>query len=217
MSSNIPHTAMVLAAGLGTRMRPLTDTCPKPLIEVGGKRLMDRMIDPLIEAGVQRIVVNVHWLADQVEDHVSGIKGVDLIVSDERGEVLETGGPSSWSIQMRSGVRVIRDLSSIWPAHLTQRRWTRSSFSRIRSAAWDMGAPETFSVPRMAASSDAAKTRLPHGPMREYASSNRKHSQASPWSASRLLGEFGGRLSNPDGCMVCHWMISGCMWAIRTP
>ena len=92
MSSNVPHTAMVLAAGLGTRMRPLTDTCPKPLIEVGGKRLMDRMIDPLIEAGVQRIVVNVHWLADQVEAHVAGLKGVDLIVSDERGEVLETGG-----------------------------------------------------------------------------------------------------------------------------
>ncbi|WP_339680627.1 nucleotidyltransferase family protein [uncultured Hyphomonas sp.] len=92
MSSNVPHTAMVLAAGLGTRMRPLTDTCPKPLIEVGGKRLMDRMIEPLIEAGVQRIVVNVHWLADQVEAHVAGLKGVDLIVSDERGEVLETGG-----------------------------------------------------------------------------------------------------------------------------
>ena len=71
MPSNIPHTAMVLAAGLGTRMRPLTDTCPKPLIKVGGKRLMDRMIGPLIEAGVQRIIVNVHWLADQVETHVN--------------------------------------------------------------------------------------------------------------------------------------------------
>ncbi|HBF91301.1 MAG TPA: mannose-1-phosphate guanylyltransferase, partial [Hyphomonas atlantica] len=92
MPIEVPHTAMVLAAGLGTRMRPLTDTCPKPLIEVSGKRLMDRMIEPLIAAGVKRIVVNVHWLADQVENHVSGIEGADVIVSDERGEVLETGG-----------------------------------------------------------------------------------------------------------------------------
>ena len=75
MAHDIPHTAMVLAAGLGTRMRPLTETCPKPLIEVGGKRLMDRMIDPLIEAGVKRIVVNVHWLADQVEAHMAGVQG----------------------------------------------------------------------------------------------------------------------------------------------
>lgn len=92
MAHDIPHTAMVLAAGLGTRMRPLTETCPKPLIEVGGKRLMDRMIDPLIEAGVKRIVVNVHWLADQVEAHMAGVQGAEVIVSDERGEVLETGG-----------------------------------------------------------------------------------------------------------------------------
>lgn len=92
MTPNVPHTAMVLAAGLGTRMRPLTDTCPKPLIEVAGKRLMDRMVEPLIAAGVKRIVVNVHWMADQVEAHVAGLTGVDVIVSDERGEVLETGG-----------------------------------------------------------------------------------------------------------------------------
>lgn len=92
MSVPVPHTAMVLAAGLGTRMRPLTNETPKPLLKVRGKALMDWLIHPLAEAGVKRIVVNVHYLADQIEAHVASIKGLDVIVSDERGEVLETGG-----------------------------------------------------------------------------------------------------------------------------
>lgn len=92
MSLAVPHTAMVLAAGLGTRMRPLTDTVPKPLIRVRGKALMDWLIDPLIEAGVRRLIVNVHYLADQIEAHVAGRSGVEVVISDERGEVLETGG-----------------------------------------------------------------------------------------------------------------------------
>lgn len=92
MSVPVPHTAMVLAAGLGTRMRPLTDATPKPLLKVRGKALIDRMLDPLAEAGVRRIVVNVHYLADQVEAHVKARTDVEVIISDERGKVLETGG-----------------------------------------------------------------------------------------------------------------------------
>lgn len=92
MSVAVPHTAMVLAAGLGTRMRPLTDATPKPLLKVRGKALIDRLLDPLMEAGVKRIIVNVHYLADQVETHLASRSGVDVIISDERGEVLETGG-----------------------------------------------------------------------------------------------------------------------------
>lgn len=92
MSRPVPHTAMVLAAGLGTRMRPLTDGTPKPLLKVRGKALIDRLLDPLVEAGVKRIVVNVHYLADQVEAHVKARADVEVIISDERGEVLETGG-----------------------------------------------------------------------------------------------------------------------------
>lgn len=92
MSIPVPHTAMVLAAGLGTRMRPLTDTCPKPLIEVCGKSLIDRMLDPLAAAGVQRVVVNVHWLADMVERHVGARQDMEVLFSDERDQVLETGG-----------------------------------------------------------------------------------------------------------------------------
>ena len=91
----LPHTAMILAAGLGTRMRPLTETTAKPLIEVAGKPLMDRQIEPLIEAGVKRLVVNAHWCADAVEAHARGYGGVEVIFSDERAEVLETGGAIS--------------------------------------------------------------------------------------------------------------------------
>lgn len=92
MTIPIPHTAMVLAAGLGTRMRPLTDERPKPLIEVAGRTLMDRMLDPLAKAGVRRIVVNVHWFADMIERHLDGRKDFEVLISDEREQVLETGG-----------------------------------------------------------------------------------------------------------------------------
>jgi MurNAc alpha-1-phosphate uridylyltransferase len=92
MSIPVPHTAMVLAAGLGTRMRPLTDDTPKPLLKVCGKALIDRLLDPLAAAGVKRIVVNVHYLAGQVEAHVCARKDFDVVISDERSEVLETGG-----------------------------------------------------------------------------------------------------------------------------
>ncbi|MEQ8558263.1 MAG: nucleotidyltransferase family protein [Henriciella sp.] len=90
--ASVPDTAMILAAGLGTRMRPLTDKTAKPLIEVAGKRLMDWQVTPLIEAGVKRLVVNTHWCADQVEAHARAYDGVEVLFSDERDAVLETGG-----------------------------------------------------------------------------------------------------------------------------
>lgn len=89
---NMPHTAMVLAAGLGTRMRPLTDKTPKPLIRVSGKALMDYALDRFADAGVERAVVNVHYLADQVEAHVKARTSPEVIISDERDLLLETGG-----------------------------------------------------------------------------------------------------------------------------
>ena len=89
---SVPHTALVLAAGLGTRMRPLTNDTAKPLLKVAGKRLMDWQLGPLIEAGVKRIVVNTHWCADQVEAHARGLGGVEIVFSDESGQLLETGG-----------------------------------------------------------------------------------------------------------------------------
>jgi MurNAc alpha-1-phosphate uridylyltransferase len=83
---------MVMAAGLGRRMRPLTDTRPKALVEVCGKPLIDYVIDPLIAAGVQRVVVNVHAHADQLEAHVARRKDAEFLISDECARLLETGG-----------------------------------------------------------------------------------------------------------------------------
>ena len=86
-------TAMVLAAGLGKRMRPLTATRPKPLVVVAGKPLLDHALDRLKAAGVKRAVVNVHYLADALEAHLKRrVQGIDIIVSDEREKLLETGG-----------------------------------------------------------------------------------------------------------------------------
>jgi len=87
-----PRTAMVLAAGLGTRMRPLTDDRPKALVEVGGRALIDHVLDRLAEAGVERAVVNVHWFADRLEAHLAGRTRPAIAFSDERAELLETGG-----------------------------------------------------------------------------------------------------------------------------
>ena len=89
---SIPHTAMVLAAGLGTRMRPLTDTRPKPLIAVAGKALLDHVLDRLADAGVERAVVNVHYLAEQIIAHTAGRPKPRVAISDERGRLLGTGG-----------------------------------------------------------------------------------------------------------------------------
>jgi MurNAc alpha-1-phosphate uridylyltransferase len=87
-----PRTAMVLAAGLGERMRPLTDNMPKPLVEVAGKALIDHVLDRLAEAGVERAVVNVHYRAEQLEQHLKARKRPKIVLSDERGLLLGTGG-----------------------------------------------------------------------------------------------------------------------------
>ena len=88
-----PRTAMVMAAGLGTRMRPLTATRPKPLVEVAGKALIDHVLDRLRSAGVEQVVVNVHYLADALEAHLAGrADGLGITISDERTLLLETGG-----------------------------------------------------------------------------------------------------------------------------
>src|SRR2546423_13158760 len=84
--------AMVLAAGFGTRMRPLTDTLPKPLVRVGGKALIDHVLDRLADAGVIRAVVNVHHMADAIEAHLKSRTRPEIVISDERGELLDTGG-----------------------------------------------------------------------------------------------------------------------------
>jgi N-acetyl-alpha-D-muramate 1-phosphate uridylyltransferase len=88
----MPKSAVVLAAGLGTRMRPYNGHIPKPLVAVGGKSLIDYGLDRLSDAGVERAVVNVHHLADAVERHLAPRRKPRIVISDERAELLGTGG-----------------------------------------------------------------------------------------------------------------------------
>ena len=93
--TDAPRTALVLAAGLGRRMRPLTETLPKPLLPLGGRTLLDHALDRLAEAAVERVVVNAHWHADQIEAHLAartaaGLKPATLVRTE--ATLLETGG-----------------------------------------------------------------------------------------------------------------------------
>ena len=92
MSELVSDTAMVLAAGLGKRMRPLTAARPKPMVRVAGKPLIDHALDRIAEAGIAKAVVNVHYLADALEAHVIARSAPVVTVSDERQMLLETGG-----------------------------------------------------------------------------------------------------------------------------
>jgi MurNAc alpha-1-phosphate uridylyltransferase len=92
MINAVPKSAMVLAAGMGTRMRPLTDSMPKPLVQVAGKALLDHGLDRLSEAGVERAVVNVHHFAEQMISHLASRTRPQIAISDERGLLLDTGG-----------------------------------------------------------------------------------------------------------------------------
>lgn len=128
--SAVPTTAMVLAAGLGKRMRPLTATRPKPLVEVAGRTLLDRALDHLAAAGVARAVVNVHYFAEQVEAHVAARSDVEVIVSDERGQLLETGGGVTKALPLiDSDPFYVVNSDNLWvdgsinTLHLLAQRW----------------------------------------------------------------------------------------------
>ena len=116
---NGPKTAMVLAAGLGTRMRPLTDDRPKALVEVGGKALIDHMLDRLAEAGVERAVVNVHAFADRLEAHLKRRQGgPKIIISDERDFPRETGGGIKFARPLLGDAPIwVANIDSIWIEH----------------------------------------------------------------------------------------------------
>ena len=107
-------TAMVLAAGLGQRMRPITDTCPKPLVRIGGRAMLDHGLGRLAEAGIGRAVVNVHHLADQIERHVAGIAQPAITVSDERDALLETGGGVKRALPLLGETFLAMNSDSLW-------------------------------------------------------------------------------------------------------
>lgn len=85
------HKAFILAAGFGKRMRPLTETTPKPLLQIGGRTLLDHTLDRLEAAGVEDVVINTHYLAEQIEEHLAGRTSIKIHFSREE-ELLDTGG-----------------------------------------------------------------------------------------------------------------------------
>lgn len=126
-----PAKAMIFAAGLGTRMRPITDTIPKPLVTVRGKALIDHVLDAFAEAGLSEAVVNVHYLADQIEAHLNGRTTPRIHISDERETLLDQGG----------GIRRALPLLGEEPFFVanTDAFWIEGPTSNLRrlAAAWD--------------------------------------------------------------------------------
>jgi MurNAc alpha-1-phosphate uridylyltransferase len=113
-----PTTAFVLAAGLGTRMRPLTDRMPKPLVSLAGRPLLDHVLDRLADAGITKAIVNVHYLADQIEVHVAYRAMPAITISDERSVLLETGGGVVHALPMLGASPfVIHNSDSVWIDH----------------------------------------------------------------------------------------------------
>lgn len=121
--------AMVLAAGLGTRMRPITDTTPKPLVKIGGKAMIDYALDALREAGVTTVVVNVHHHADKMERHLANVEGLDIIISDERARLMDSGGGLARGLKLldRAVPALVMNADLLWigepegkPSNLTR-------------------------------------------------------------------------------------------------
>jgi N-acetyl-alpha-D-muramate 1-phosphate uridylyltransferase len=129
--SGRPDTAMVFAAGLGTRMRPISNTIPKPLVKVAGKALIDHCLDLFQKADVKRAIVNVHYLADQIEAHLEGRKSPNIIISDEREKLLDQGG----------GIKKVLTLFDTQPFYIcnTDAFWIEGPVSNIArlADAWD--------------------------------------------------------------------------------
>ncbi|MDX5360553.1 MAG: NTP transferase domain-containing protein, partial [Alphaproteobacteria bacterium] len=106
---------MVLAAGLGTRMRPLTDDRPKALVELDGRAMVDRALDRLVAAGVRRAVVNVHHFADMLEAHLARRTDIEIVISDERTQLLDTGGGVKAALpHLGSGPFFVLNADSAW-------------------------------------------------------------------------------------------------------
>ncbi len=110
-----PTTAMVLAAGLGTRMRPITDRMPKPMVPLAGRPLLDHVLDRIADAGISRAVVNVHYLPDQIERHLASRSRPEIEISDERDALLDTGGGVMRALpRLGKGPFIVHNSDSVW-------------------------------------------------------------------------------------------------------
>jgi N-acetyl-alpha-D-muramate 1-phosphate uridylyltransferase len=108
-----PKTAMVLAAGLGTRLRPITDGMPKPLVRIRGRALLDHAIDRLAAAGVETIVVNTHYRAEQIVAHLAARKWPRIVISAET-DLLDTGGGVSKALPLLGEVFYVVNADALW-------------------------------------------------------------------------------------------------------
>lgn len=114
-STKRPTSAFVLAAGKGERMRPLTEKRPKPLVSVAGIPLIDQVLDRLADAHIREVIVNVHYLADQIEDHLQSRKKPKITISDERDALLDTGGGVARALpKLGKTPFLIHNSDSIW-------------------------------------------------------------------------------------------------------
>jgi MurNAc alpha-1-phosphate uridylyltransferase len=219
-----PTTAMVMAAGLGLRMRPLTDLRPKALVEVGGKALIDHMLDRLEAAGVTRAVVNVHAFADQLTAHLGRRRSPEILISEERAGLLETGGGLKHA-------RALLGEAPVWVAN-SDYVWLPGSDDALGmvAAAWDPASMDAcvivvpkartlgFDTPgdffrddvgRLTVRGDAAEAPL-HcfgvqilDPQRVYAVAAAKFSLFQVWKTASEQGRLHGVV--PDG----FWMQVG--------
>lgn len=146
MTSRI-DTAMVLAAGLGTRMAPASGTLPKPLVKLDGKALLDRVLDRLAAAGIARAVVNVHHKADQIEARLAGRKTPKIIISDEREQLLDTGGGVMKALRVLGAAPfIVHNSDSVWIEGIG------SNLKRLVEA-WDDGRMDCLMLLALASSS----------------------------------------------------------------
>jgi MurNAc alpha-1-phosphate uridylyltransferase len=142
------HTAMVLCAGLGTRMTtPANNTLPKPLVQLQGKALIDHVLDRLAAAGIPRAVVNVHHKADQIEQHLRARRAPRIEISDERAELLDTGGGVKKALpRLGSEAFLVHNADSAWLEGVG------SNLARL-SAAWDDAAMDCLLLLALASAS----------------------------------------------------------------
>lgn len=113
--SFVPKTAFVLAAGLGTRMRPLTDVIPKPMVRLNDRPLIDHVLDRIGNAGIRTAVVNVHYHADVLTSHLANRRSPSIVISDERDALLDTGGGVVRALdKLGSEPFVIHNSDSVW-------------------------------------------------------------------------------------------------------
>ncbi len=224
-----PRNAMVLAAGFGTRMHPLTEKLPKPLVAVAGRALIDHVLDRLAAAGVERAVVNIHHFAEQMIHHLEDRTRPRITISDERGLLLGTGGGVKKALPQLNGAPFFHiNSDTLWIDRATP------NLARL-ALAFDPAAMDALLLLAPAAGSIGYDGRgdfvmAPDGRLQkrgDQASAPFVYAGAailSPalFARTRLRANSRSRCCSTapprrGACMGCGWTAGGCMWARPTP